>query len=103
LIRQGTLGVEGGGTVKGSQVQRPLLYAAATIVLLSLLVTVGKVTSQRSGLQHCPKCGAAYQPGDIVRRDVETTYNCRQCTHTFDGPPVTTFSWVQALENWLDP
>ncbi len=83
--------------------QRPLLYVSAVVIVLSLVVTVLKLTSQPAGHDRCPKCGAAYQPGDIVKRDNETAYLCRRCQHQFDGPPLRGFSWLQALENWLDP
>jgi hypothetical protein len=81
--------------------RRLILYAAAAIVLVSLLTTALAITTHHARAPLCPKCNA---PDAVAGAKFETTtlYTCGSCKRVFYGPPRRDFSWAEAIAEWLD-
>jgi hypothetical protein len=79
-----------------------MVYFTASVVLLSVLITVLAVTTRPPAPLRCTFCGAiAGEPK--VSSDLGTWYHCTTCSHDFWGPVRRDFSWADATEAWLEP
>ena len=81
--------------------RRFILYAAAATILTSVIVTVHAVTTIRPQTPPCPMCGACDAIPEI-RHQAQTIYTCQSCQRTFQGPGSGSFSWLDAIEDWLN-
>ena len=81
--------------------RRAVLYFGTAIILLSALVTIGRITTTPPAkIPVCPKCGG--KPDAETLGPDRTAYYCNACLQTYNGPARSDFSWMGALQNWLE-
>jgi len=76
-----------------------LLYSAAVITAISMVVTTLKVTSCNVRNPDCPHCHSA-NTGPTSNQNA-AVYSCRNCGGAFWGPGRQDFSWSDSLEEWM--
>jgi hypothetical protein len=81
--------------------RRAILYIGGAIILLSALVTIGRITTTPPAkIPVCPRCGGK-PDAERLGQDA-TTYFCDRCSVSYVGPVRSDFSWMGALQNWLE-